>query len=355
MLADEKRRLGRTHLELSSLGLGTVGIGNLFRSISDEEANATVQTAWDAGIRLFDTAPLYGHGLAELRLGRSLRQKPRGEYVLCTKVGRRLQPKRRAEIDFGDFVDAAPFELQFDYSYDGAMRAFEDSLQRLALERVDICLIHDIDVLTWRTEQPEIFRQAMAGAWKALERLRADGSVTAIGLGVNEWEVCQTALRDYDVDCFLLAGRFTLLEQHAAGPFLSECQERKIGVLIGGGFNSGILATCAVEGARYNYAPAPAEILERVRRLEAVCHHHGVPFQAAAIQFVAAHPAVTSFVTGGRTPLQVQQNVSWLEFSIPVALWAELKLLAPPTGSLAPRAEPSDRNENPSHSTHTPR
>ena len=325
MRADQNNRLGRAPVAVTALGLGTVGIGNLFRAITDAEADATVQAAWDAGIRYFDTAALYGHGLAELRLGRSLRDKRRDDFVVSSKVGRLLLPKRREEIDFGGFVEAAPFEVIFDYSFDGTMRAFEDSLRRLALERMDICLVHDVDVLTWGSDQPNVFAQAMDGCWRALERLRSEGVVKAIGLGVNEWQVCREALARRDVDCFLLAGRYTLLEQGALDEFLPLCQARDVSVLIGGGFNSGILATGSVTGARYNYAPAPTGIVERVRRIEAVCRDYDVPLPAAAMQFVMAHPAVSSFVTGARTAAQLQSNLHWFSYPIPGAFWSDLK------------------------------
>ena len=218
-----------------------------------------------------------------------------------------------------------PFELVYDYSYDGTMRAFEDSLQRLALERMDICFIHDIDVFTRGAEQPAVFRQAMDGCFKALAKLREEGVVAAIGVGVNEWQVCYDALKERDFDCFLLAGRYSLLEQGPLEKFLPLCSERNVAVVIGGGFNSGILATGAVEGARYNYGPAPAEIMERVRRIEAVCREFAVPIQAAAMQFVVAHPAIASLIVGARSPEQLNQNVKWFDSTIPTGLWPALK------------------------------
>ena len=207
----------------------------------------------------------------------------------------------------------------------GTMRAFEDSLQRMALERMDICFIHDIDVFTRGAEQPEVFRQAMDGSWRALEKLREEGMVKAIGVGVNEWEVCHAALKQRDFDCFLLAGRYTLLEQDAMNEFLPLCEERGAAVVVGGGFNSGILATGAKEGAKYNYAPAPAEIMDRVAKIERVCAEHGVPLPAAALQFVVAHPAIPSFIAGTRTVEQLKQNLAWFSHPIPAAFWGELK------------------------------
>jgi D-threo-aldose 1-dehydrogenase len=321
----QQRRLGRVDLNVTAFAFGTAPIGNFLRPISEEESDAMLATAWDAGIRFFDTAPYYGHGLAELRLGHALRWKNRDDYVIASKVGRRLKPARRADIDFAPWVDAAAFTSEFDYSYDGTMRAFEDSLQRLGLERIEVCFIHDIDVFTRGDEQPEVFREAMDGCWRALERLRSEGALKAIGVGVNEWQVCHAALQQRDFDCFLLAGRYTLLEQEALDEFLPLCAERGAAVVVGGGFNSGILATGAVPGAKYNYGPAPADVMEKVARMEAICAAHAVPLPAAALQFVTAHPVVSSFITGTRTVAQLQQNLDWFSHPIPAAFWAELK------------------------------
>ncbi len=325
MQASEKVKFGRVDLEVTAFGFGTAPIGNIFREIDEETSDAMIQKAWDAGVRYFDTAPMYGHGLSELRTGQSLRWKQRDNLVLSSKVGRILKPARRADIDFTPWTNAAPFTMHFDYSYDGVMRSFEDSLQRLALERIDICFIHDIDKFTRGADQPKVFEEAMDGAWRALESLRNQGLVKAIGVGVNEWEVCHAALQARDFDCFLLAGRYTLLEQESLDAFLPLCEERGAAVVVGGGFNSGILATGAVEGAKYNYAPAPAEILDKVRRIEAVCADHSVPLAAAALQFVVAHPAVPSFMAGTRTVQQLEQNLAWFSHPIPAAFWADLK------------------------------
>jgi len=325
MLPSQKNKLGRVDLYVTALSFGGVAIGNLFRPISESESDAMIQRAWDAGIRYYDTAPLYGHGLSELRIGHSLRGKNRDDFVLSSKVGRILKPKRRCEIDFGPWIQAAPFAMGFDYTYDGTMRSFEDCLQRLALERMDICFMHDIDRFTRGDAQSEVFRQAMDGCWKALEQLRSEGVVKAIGVGVNEWEVCYEALKRRDFDCFLLAGRYTLLEQDPLDEFLPLCQRRNAAVVVGSGFNSGILATGAVEGARYNYAPASAGIVERVRKIESICRAHDVPLPAAAMQFVLAHPAIASFAAGTRTVTQVEQNLNWFSFRIPAAFWSELK------------------------------
>ena len=244
MRPEEKRKFGRVDLEVTIMGFGAAPIGNIFRPISEEESEAMIQASWDAGLRYFDTAPYYGQGLSEARCGHGLRWYPRDEFVLSSKIGRLLQPKPRAEIDFTPWVDGLPFENVFDYSYDRTMRSIEDSVQRLALERIDTAFIHDIDVFTHGpAAQKEHFREAMGGCYGALDKMRGEGVVTAIGVGVNEWQVCYEALKQNDFDCFLLAGRYTLLEQEALDGFLPLCEERNVAVVIGGGFNSGILAT----------------------------------------------------------------------------------------------------------------
>lgn len=325
MKPSDKRVFGRSGLEVTAFAFGTAPIGNFLKEIDEQTADAMIQTSWDAGVRFYDTAPMYGHGLSELRTGHSLRWKRRDDFVLASKVGRLLKPAKRSEIDFAPWSNAAPNKIAFDYSYDGTMRSFEDSLQRLALERIDILFIHDIDRFTRGDEQPEVFKQAMDGCWKALEKLRSEGLVKAIGVGVNEWEVCHEALKQRDFDCFLLAGRYTLLEQEALEGFLPLCVERGAAVLVGGGFNSGILATGAVPGAKYNYSPAPQHVMEKVAKIEEVCRAHNVPLPAAALQFVVAHPAIPSFCAGTRTVQQLEQNLAWFSHPIPGEFWTDLK------------------------------
>lgn len=325
MLPSARRKFGRVDLEVSSFAFGTAPVGNIFREIDEETYDAMFRASWDAGVRFYDTAPMYGHGLSELRTGQSLRWKNRADFVLSSKVGRLLRPARRDSIDFAPWVNAAPFTMEFDYSYDGTMRSFEDSLQRMALESIDILFIHDIDVFTRGKDQPEVFAQAMDGCYRALEALRAQKVVKAIGVGVNEWEVCHEALKQRDFDCFLLAGRYTLLEQEALDAFLPLCEARGAAVVVGGGFNSGILATGAKPGAKYNYAPAPAHIMDKVAKIEAVCAEFGVPLPAAALQFVVAHPAIPAFCAGTRTVEQLSQNLAWFSHPIPGEFWGALK------------------------------
>ena len=326
MTPTTRRKFGRANLDVTAMGFGAAPIGNFKRPISEDTGKAMIDRAWDAGLRYFDTAPLYGHGLSELRLGHYLRWRPRNEFVLSTKVGRLLDPAPRGSIAFEPWVDAAAFKLRLDYSYDAAMRSFEDSLQRLGLERIDLAFIHDCDVFNHGVEQQKVyFKQAVSGAFKALEKLRDQKLVKSIGWGLNEWQVCQEALQQTDSDSFLLAGRYTLLEQEALDAFLPLCVKRNVAIVIGGGLNGGILAKGARPGATWNYAPAPEWVLKKVGKIEAVCNAHKVPMAAAALQFVMAHPAIATHCPGTRTVAQLEQNLAWSTHPIPAALWAELK------------------------------
>jgi len=322
----EKRRFGKSGVEVTALGFGAATIGNLFRPVSDEMAHAMIQRAWDLGVRLFDTAPMYGHGLSEYRLNEALRGKPRDEYVMSTKVGRLLRPTDPALFDPDPWVEVPPFAVEYDYSYEGTLRSIEDSLQRLGTHRIDLVFIHDVDVFTHGpVEQPKRFEEAIAGAVPALERLRDEGVIAGYGFGVNEWEVCYEAAKRADVDCFVLAGRYTLIDQESLDGFLPLCEERNIAIMLGGGYNSGILATGAIPGAKYNYGPAPGEIMERVGRIEEVCAAHDVALPAAALQFCVAHPAVPTIIPGGRTVAQFEQSAKYMGASIPEEFWADLK------------------------------
>lgn len=320
------RKFGRVDLHVTDMGFGSAPVGNFLKPISEEVSDAMVQKAWESGMRYFDTAPYYGHGLSEARLGHSLRWKKRSDFVISSKVGRVLKAAPRAAIDFRPWVDALPFVCHFDYTYDGTMRSFEDSLQRLGLEHIDILYIHDADVFTHGAEKQKVyFRQAIAGCYPALVKLKEQGAVKAIGVGVNNWEVMLDFMKAGDFDCLLMAGRYTLLEQDPLDELLPLCEKRGAAVVIGGGLNSGILATGAVPGAKYNYAPAPEPIMEKVRQIETVCRAHGVPLPAAALQFLLAHPAVASHVPGTRTVEQMEQNIAWISHPIPLDFWAELK------------------------------
>ncbi len=320
----ETRRLGRSGVEVTRLGFGGAPLGNLFSVVADDTAEGALEAAWNAGWRYFDTAPLYGHGLGEQRIGRFLRAKPRASYRLSTKVGRLLLPQT-GKVDGGAYVEVPNTLPVYDYSRDGALRSVEASLKRLGTSRIDVLLIHDIDRFTHGDEQPRRFKEAMDGAYPALSDLRAQGVVGAIGLGVNEWQVAESVARAADIDCVLLAGRYTLLEQEALASFLPFCVERQVSIIAGGVFNSGILATGPKAGAVYNYAPAPPAILDRVAALERVCKAHGVPLAAAALEFPMAHPAVATVVIGARAAAEVEANEALLAHPIPKALWSDLK------------------------------
>ena len=316
------RRLGRTDLFLTPLGLGGSSIGNLYRPVTEEDAREAVAAAYDGGIRYFDTAPLYGGGIGEHRVGQALRRRPRDDFVLSTKVGRLQVPIPEAPHN----PDRLPFRVVFDYGHDGVIRSVEDSLQRLGMNRIDIALIHDIDAYThgeagWR----ERFREALEGAFPALERLRAEGTVAAVGVGVNDWRVCQECLAAADVDCFLLAGQYTLLEQGALASLLPDCERRGVGVIVGSPFNTGILVHGADRGGRYFDGSPPPEVLARVRRMERICDGHGVSLAAAALRFPFGHPAVASVLAGVRGPEHVRRNLRWFAETVPQDLWLELK------------------------------
>lgn len=327
MQASDKRRLGKAGVEVTIMGFGGAPLGNLFQALSEADSLATVRACYDAGIRYFDTAPLYGYGLGEHRLGEALRGRDRDTFVLSTKIGRLLRPGDPRTLDHGPFRDALPFAEVYDYSYDGVMRSVEDSLQRLGMHRIDILLAHDLDVWTHRSESARQQRvgEFMAGGYQAMVRLREQGAVRAIGAGLNETAACQDLAERGDFDCFLLAGRYTLLEQAPLDEFLPLCEQRRIGLIIGGVYNTGILATGAVEGAYFQYAPAPPEIMERVRKIEAVCARHRVRLPTAALQFPLGHPAVATVIPGTRAPSEVAQNLEIFAPTVPADFWAELK------------------------------
>jgi len=315
-------------IPFTELGFGTAPLGNLFRALPEEEAQATAQAAWDAGIRYIDTAPLYGLGLSETRLNHFLRGKPRDSYVLSTKVGRLLEvcwPDQRTGI--GKFFDTPSRREVYDYSHDGIMRSVEASLERLGIDRIDILFVHDIDVFNHKTAaaRDEKVAELMKSGYGALLKLRDQGIIKAFGAGVNEWEVCEILARQGDFDLFLLAGRYTLLEQEALTTFLPLCEQRKIGIVIGGAYNSGILATGAKPGAFYNYDPAPQHILDRVAGIEKIVTSHGVKLVEAALRFPLVHPAVVSVIPGASRPQEVALNMHTLGADIPSALWGELK------------------------------
>lgn len=312
-----------------ALGLGCASLGNLYRAMSDAQARATVDSAWDCGMRYFDTAPYYGLGLSERRLGDALRDRSREEYRLSTKVGRLLDPDLRSglQAERHGFVTTMPFRVRYDYGYDGIMRSFEASLQRLGLARIDILLVHDIGRVTHGEDNARHFADLANGGYRALDELRTAGDVSEIGLGVNEWEICAEAMKIGRWDCFLLAGRYTLLEQEPLETFLPQCEAHGAEIILGGAYNSGILATGTRRGGDmpYNYAPAPKGVVARVARIEDICDAHGVTLAAAALQFPLAHPAVRCVIPGLGDPRRVIQTMDLAAEMIPSAFWAALR------------------------------
>ncbi|MET0310143.1 MAG: aldo/keto reductase [Sphingomonas sp.] len=306
------------------LGFGASSLGNLYREVDEESARATVDAAWEQGVRYFDTAPFYGFGLSERRLGDALRRRPRDQFLLSTKVGRLLGPGEAAPDRFG-FQSPMPFDPVFDYSYDGVMRSAEASLHRLGLSRIDILYMHDLGHATHGADHERTFAQALNGGFRAMQALRDQGVVSAIGLGVNEIEICAESLRHADLDVLMIAGRYTLLNQGGA-TFFDECRQRGIGIAAAGVFNSGILATGA-RGATpyYDYAPALEHIVQRVAAIERCCALHDVPLPAAALQFVLSHPGVTTALIGTGSAAQIVQSVALARHPIPPAFWETLR------------------------------
>lgn len=315
---------------LGRLGFGAAAIGNLYRAIDDAEAAAVVGAAWASGIRYVDTAPHYGFGLSEKRLGAALAVlDPGGDAIVSTKVGRRLDPVAPGTdlaMPRQAFVSPEPFESVFDYSHDAVMRSFEASCRRLRRDRIDILYAHDIGAFAHGAAHPARFRQFLDGGYRAMRDLRDQGLVGAIGLGVNEVAVCEAMLAEGDIDIILLAGRYSLLDQSPLDRLLPLCVARGVRIVVGGPYNSGILATGVRQGvsALFDYAPAPPAIVERVARIEALCDAFGVRLPAAALQFPLAHPAVATVLPGAATVAQVEDAVALVAQPIPAAFWAAL-------------------------------
>ena len=322
-------RLGNGGLTFTELGFGTAPLGNLYKAISDGEARATLDAAWEGGVRYFDTAPLYGLGLSETRLNPFLRDKPRDSYILSTKVGRLIEycsPEHRAGV--GKWFNVPQRRENFDYTYDGVMRSFEHSFSRLGVDQIDILYVHDLCAFSHGSKAASDMRvkEFFAGrGYEAMISLRDQGMIKAIGGGVNEWEVCQNLAERGDFDLFLLAGRYTLLEQKALDSFLPLCEARGIGIITGGPYNSGILATGAKPGSFYNYDPAPQGIIDRVNAIEVVCSDHNVRMVDAAFQFPLLHPAHVAVIPGGQGADEMVGNLQAAHADIPTELWVDLK------------------------------
>jgi D-threo-aldose 1-dehydrogenase len=329
MNALARRRVGKTKLEVTELGLGGAPMGGFRAAISDAEAVKLTDAGYAAGIRYFDTSPFYGYGRSELRMGAALREKPRDDYVLSTKIGRVLHAMKPGEAPPKDFRENGlpGFAPVFDYSYDGVMRSLEHSHFRLGIARIDIVLIHDVDF--WTIQDREIleqrFRQVMDSGYRALDELRGAGVIGAIGVGINETDTSLRFVKAGNFDCMLLAGRYTLLEQGALAEFMPECEKRSVSVILGGPYNSGILTGNVKPGATHDYVAASAPLIEKAQKIEAVCKRHNVPLGAAAMQFPLAHPAMGSVIPGALSITEVEQNVAHMGRKIPAELWAELK------------------------------
>jgi D-threo-aldose 1-dehydrogenase len=324
----EKRRIGRTAISVTSLGLGTATMSGSRIKVPREEGEALVRAAWDAGVRYVDTAPFYGVGAAERMVGDALRDQPRDEWVLSSKVGRLLRPAGETTVTADGRMKPLPFDVEYDYSYDGIMRSVEHSYQRLGLARIDILYVHDIGTYQHGAEHPRHMQALRDSGYRALEELKRSGVVSAFGIGVNEKAVLIEAMSFGDWDVFLLAGRYTLLEQEPLDDLLPLCTACGTSIVVGGPLNSGIL----VGRDTWNYHAAPPEIVARVNAIRAVCDSHGVPLAAAALQFPLAHPAVAAIIPGPRSVAEFQENIGLIRHPIPSALWAELrekKLLHP--------------------------
>jgi D-threo-aldose 1-dehydrogenase len=330
-IAFPTRRVGPTDLEVSTLGLGGATLAGMMVEVPPEQARATVTRALEAGITYYDTAPQYGFGRSEHLMGDALRFRREGT-VLSTKVGRLLKPVRQESdrVYQHSWASPLPFDQVYDYSYRGIMRSFEDSLARLGLASVEILFVHDIGVMTHGDRNAEYWNQLATDGYKALLELKKNGTIKAIGLGVNEWQVLMDAFELGDWDVFLLAGRYTLLEQTSLSPFLDTCVKRNASVVCGGPFNGGALMGTGM----WNYARAPQEVIDRVHALEAFCKEFGVPIGAAALQFPLAHPAVATILPGPKSPAELDGILDWWQVEIPDAFWnalADRKLVAPGT------------------------
>jgi D-threo-aldose 1-dehydrogenase len=322
-----RRRVGKTSLELPVFGLGTAHLGELYGKVDEADSRATMDAAWGAGVRYYDTAPWYGRGLSEHRLGGFLRTKPRDQFQITTKVGRTLhRPADPKTFDSGPWAGGLKFEVKFDYSYDGIMRSYEQALQRLALDTVDALVIHDLDVAYHGAELQASHEKALASTgMKALEELKRTGHIQAYGMGINTNTALETTATMVDLDFCLVAMPYTLLDQESLTRGMQTCLDRGVSVIIGAPFASGILVTGSAGPAHYAYGKAPPDVQARVRGIEAVCKAHNVALPTAALQFVLAHPAVASVIPGAAKPSEVQANVASLATPIPAAFWADLK------------------------------
>jgi len=321
------RVVGRSGVAVTQLGLGGASYAELFHRVPEQEAYRAIQAAWDGGVRYFDTAPWYGRGLSELRTGAGLREHPRDEFVLSTKIGRWLRPRLEPDFDRSPWLGGLPFEVVFDYTYDGIMRAYEQSQLRLGLPRYDLAVIHDLDHIyhVSGARYEGFLAQLATSGWRAIDDLRVSGLLRGVGAGINTLGLIPRFLDIMDLDFFLIAMPYTLLNQEMLDAEFPACVERGMGFVIGAPYQSGILATGPRPGANADYAPADQAMSERVGRIQAICESHGVPLAAAALQFPLGHPSVAAVIPGARSATQVERNLEVFRVDIPGALWEELK------------------------------
>ncbi|MGE6785078.1 aldo/keto reductase [Ensifer adhaerens] len=332
----QTRRIGRTDLSVTEYSFGAAGLGGLYRECTRDAAMATLDAAWQSGMRYFDVAPFYGLGLAERQVGDFLRDKPRDQFVLSTKVGRLLYPVPEGKVPDYSYVKPLNFDVAYDYSYDGIMRSVEFSYARLGLNRIDILYVHDIGVYTHGAARNAVYlRQLLDGGLKALEELKSSGAISAFGLGVNEVPVCLDVMREADIDCILLAGRYTLLDRSAVAELLPLCEKKQTSLVVGGVFNSGILATGPVEGAHFDYMPATEDIRQKVAAMDEVSRGMNVPLAAPAMQFPLASPLVASVLVGTAKPGSLTRNMALTDRRFSAADFAAFEpftLVAPELG-----------------------
>ena len=319
--------IGNTGVEVTQLGFGGAPLGELFHRVTGDQSDAILRAAWDAGIRYYDTAPFYGHGKSEHRVGHVLQDLPRSEFALSTKVGRVLTPAKGDDFTSEFWEHPLPFDFYYDYSYDGIMRSFEDSLQRLGVNRVDLLMIHDLDMWFNETEARVTawLSQLFTSGWRALQELKAAGDIRGIGAGINELGMITHFAEYVDLDCAIVAMPYTLLDQETLDKEFALCEENGVGIIVGAPFSSGILATGPVEGAYYKYAPATPEILEKTGRIQAICESHDVTLAAAAMQFPLYHPVVNAIIPGALATEHIESNAAQFVVDIPNDVWSELK------------------------------
>ena len=321
----QKRKLGNTNIHLSSLGFGAAPIGDLFENLDERSCYDILENAFNSNFNLFDTSPFYGNGLSEHRTGNFLKTVEEESYFLSTKVGRYLTPEKNQKIDRGAWAGGLNFKLNLDYSYDGVMRSFEQSLLRLAVSKIDICLIHDVDKFTFGNEVDFYFKLAMNGAYKAIQKLKEEKVIKAIGVGLNDADICAKFANEGDFDCMVLAGRYSLLEHESAlNDFFPIVDKKNIGIILAGVFNSGILAKGIGDNITYNYDKIPNHIREKYIIVSEVCDRYNVPVPAAALQFSYANKLISSMILGMDRVEQIKQNISFFNHSIPEDLWKEL-------------------------------